>query len=96
MADLEKRFPNASITGQTVAMVSVIGSDISKPGLVAEALRALHEAGIEVMGMQYQIRNVDVQFLVDPKSFDAAVRCLHEALIEARGESTATSVIKAA
>lgn len=100
VADLEKRFPNATITGQTVAMVSVIGSDISKPGLVAEALAALHEAGIEVMGMQYQIRNVDVQFLIDPKSFDAAVRCLHVALIETRGESlpeaTATSKVRAA
>ena len=52
------------------------------------------------MGMQYQIRNVDVQFLIDPKSFDAAVRCLHEALIETRGESlleaTATSKVRAA
>jgi aspartate kinase len=34
------------------------------------------------MGMQYQIRNVDVQFVINPSDFDAAVRVLHEALIE--------------
>jgi aspartate kinase len=83
-ADLGKQFPNASVTARTVAMVSVIGSDISKPGLVAEAMLALHQADIEVMGMQYQIRNVDVQFIINPKDFDAAVRCLHEALIESQ------------
>jgi aspartate kinase len=81
IADLQARFEAASVTAQIVAMVSVIGSDIAKPGLVAEALTALHEAEIEVMGMQYQIRNVDVQFIIDPKDFDASVRTLHDALI---------------
>jgi aspartate kinase len=91
-ADLKKQFPNASVTARSVAMVSAIGSDISKPGLVAEALTALHQAGIEVMGMQYQIRNVDVQFVINPSDFDAAVRVLHEALIE----DTAAAKSKAA
>ena len=82
ISDLEEKFENASITGEKVAMVSIIGSDISRPGLVAEALGALHEAEIEVMGMQYQIRNVDVQLIIDPKDFDACVRVLHEVLIQ--------------
>lgn len=81
ISDLEEQFGNASVTGQKVAMVSIIGSDISRPGLVAEALGALHEAGIEVMGLQYQIRNVDVQLIIDPKDFDACVRVLHDTLI---------------
>tara|TARA_R110000824_G_scaffold118960_14_gene272204 strand:+ start:341668 stop:343131 length:1464 start_codon:yes stop_codon:yes gene_type:complete len=91
ISDLETRFENAAISAQTVAMVSVIGSDISKPGLVAEALVALHEAGIEVMGMQYQIRNVDVQFIISAKEFDAAVRCLHDALVLEDNGSSAKS-----
>ena len=81
ITDLEDKFENASITGQKVAMVSIIGSDISRPGLVAEALSALHDAKIEVMGLQYQIRNVDVQLIIDPKDFDACVRVLHDTLI---------------
>jgi aspartate kinase len=85
--DLETRFPTAAVTAHTVAMVSVIGSDISEPGLVAEAMAALSEAGIKVIGLQHQIRNVDVQFLIEPADFEAAVRVLHDALIEGRDAS---------
>src|SRR3546814_11208044 len=63
-------------------MVSVIGSDISRPGLVPDALRALGDAGVAMIAMQHQIRNVDVQFLVAPHDFDAAVRALHKVLVE--------------
>jgi aspartate kinase len=35
-----------------------------------------------MIAMQHQIRNVDVQFLVDPRDFEAAVRALHKALVE--------------
>lgn len=80
--DLETLFPRASVSARTVAMVSAIGSDISAPGLVAQAMAALTEAGITVIGLQHQIRNVDVQFLIEKADFDGAVRALHEALIE--------------
>ena len=63
-------------------MVSVIGSDISRPSLVADALRALDDEGIGIIAMQHQIRNVDVQFIVDVEHYDAAVRALHGALVE--------------
>jgi len=63
-------------------MVAIIGSDIGKPGLVCDALRALNDAGIDVIAMQHQIRNVDVQFVIDVVQFDAAIRALHQALIE--------------
>ena len=82
VTELRDRYPDASITAQPVAMVSVIGSDISRPGLVPDALRALDEAGVPMIAMQHQIRNVDVQFLVAPHDFDAAVRALHKALVE--------------
>ena len=59
-----------------------IGSDIGKPGLVCDALHALNDAGIDVIAMQHQIRNVDVQFIVESRDFDAAVRVLHKALVE--------------
>ena len=78
---LEARYPNAEVSARPVAMVSAIGSDISAPGLVAEAMTALARAGITVIGLQHQIRNVDVQFLIEPDDFDRAVQVLHEALI---------------
>ena len=82
IADLETAYPGAAVSSEPVAMVSVIGSDISEPGLVPRALRALERAGIEMMAMQHQIRNVDVQFIVARESFDAAIRALHEALVD--------------
>src|SRR3546814_3498180 len=74
IADLQKTYPDAAISAQPVAMVAAIGSDISRPGLVPDALRALDAAGIGMIAMQHQIRNVDVQFIVESRDFDAAVR----------------------
>jgi aspartate kinase len=83
LADLQQRYPDASISAQGVAMVSIIGSDIADPSLVCDALCALRAANIDVIAMQHQIRNVDVQFVVDVAHFDEAVRALHRALVEA-------------
>ena len=80
--DLQRSYPDAAISAHPVAMVSVIGSDISRPSLVADALRALDDEGIGIIAMQHQIRNVDVQFIVDVEHYDAAVRALHGALVE--------------
>ena len=82
VADLEQAFPGAAVSAQPVAMVAVIGSDISEPGLVPRALRALDEVGVPMIAMQHQIRNVDVQFIVAREDFDVAVRGLHSALVE--------------
>ena len=79
---LQQRYLDASISADPVAMVSVIGSDISRPSLVTDALRALDDEGVGVIAMQHQIRNVDVQFIVDVGHYDAAVRALHHALVE--------------
>jgi aspartate kinase len=82
VADIEVKWPGAAVTEQPVAMVSVIGSDLGEPGLVPRALMALAEAGIGMVAMQHQIRNVDVQFIVGVEDFDPAVRVLHKALVE--------------
>lgn len=85
--DLESRFPGAGVSARSVAMVSVIGSDISAPGLVAQAMDAVAAAGISVIGLQHQIRNVDIQFIIEAKNYDAAVRALHNELIAPDGAS---------
>ncbi len=82
IADLQQDYPDAAISAQPVAMVSAIGSDISRPGLVPDALRALDAAGITMIAMQHQIRNVDIQFIIESRDFDKAVRVLHRALVE--------------
>ena len=84
--DLEQLYPQATITAQPMALVAAIGSDISRPGLVPDALNALAHAGIEMIALQHQIRNVDVQFIVACQDFDAAVKALHQALVEEEQE----------
>jgi aspartate kinase len=88
--DLQKRYPDASISAHPVAMVSVIGSDISRLALVSDALAALAQAGIDIVAMQHQIRNVDVQFIVDVDKFESAIRALHRALVETDGGKVET------
>ena len=83
IADLQARYPDAAISTHPVAMVAAIGSDISLPGPGADALRALDQAGVTMIAMQHQIRNVDVQFIVECRDFETAVRALHRALVEA-------------
>ncbi|GGC08757.1 aspartate kinase [Novosphingobium endophyticum] len=82
LEELQGAYPGAAISAQKVAMVSVIGSDIARPGLVPDALVALDRAGVGMMAMQHQIRNVDIQFVVDCADFETAVRALHKALVE--------------
>lgn len=81
-AELEAMYPASGVVAQPVAMVAVIGSDISEPGLVPRALLALEQAGVGMIAIQHQIRNVDVQFIIAQEDFDKAVRLLHEALVE--------------
>lgn len=88
IGDLEARFPNAEVSAPLVAMVSLIGSDLSEPGCVPDALAALAGAGIRVVALQHQIRNVDVQFIVETGQFDDAIRALHEALVTSRTDRT--------
>lgn len=86
VSDLEERFPGATISSHPAAMVAAIGSDISEPGLVPRALHALEKAGIMMIAIQHQIRNVDVQLIINREDFDGAVQALHAAMIESPGE----------
>ncbi|AJP71250.1 aspartate kinase [Sphingomonas hengshuiensis] len=92
IADLERDHPGAAVSSRPVAMVSVIGSDISEPGLVPRALLALDKAGITMIAMQHQIRNVDVQFIVECDAFEPAVCALHSALIDDAGATRSKRV----
>lgn len=87
IAELQRLYPDAAISAHPVAMVSAIGSDIARPGLVPDALRALGDAGVGMIAIQHQIRNVDVQFVIDSGDFDTAVRVLHRALIEEQADA---------
>lgn len=80
--DLAERYPSATISTRTVAVVSVIGRDLATPGLALRALAALSEAGVEPLAFNDLMRKVDLQVVVDEEDHDAAIRALHGALVE--------------
>jgi aspartate kinase len=101
--DLVARFPSASISSRSVAVISIIGRDLRLPGLAGRALTALAEAGIEPLGFNDNLRKVDMQVIVDEGDYDSCIRALHKALIEDAavdaalpGETSAASLKTAA
>ena len=94
--ELEARFPNAGIATHDVSVASAIGSDLNRPGLAADALLALVRAGVEVLATQYQIRTVDMQFVVPRARFDDAIRTLHLSLVEEEGKGVTGPAVMAA
>ncbi len=81
IADLEERFPAASISVRKVAIVSAIGTDLNKPALTANAVGALSDAEVGLLGLHQTMRNVDIQFILEQDHYERAVVVLHNALI---------------
>lgn len=87
--ELERRYPDAEINTRKVAIVSAIGSDMQVPGMLAKAVNALADAGINVLGMNQSMRQVDMQFVVDEDDYAPAIRALHERLVEVHDHGVA-------
>lgn len=81
-ADIEAAYPSAQVNIRKVAIVSAIGSDMSKQGLLAQAISALADAKIEILAMHQTMRMADMQFIVNETDYEKAVCTLHKALIE--------------
>jgi aspartate kinase len=80
--DLAKRFPTAEITTRNLALVSVIGSDLSSLGVMRRALNTLDGADIHPIAMQQGTRRVEMQVMVDKSQMARTIKVLHKALIE--------------
>jgi aspartate kinase len=75
---LRKRYQR--VTVQKVALVCVIGSNISKPTALAEATRILSENKIPVKCVSQSLRQVNIQFVIDRRYYRKAVIALNMAL----------------
>lgn len=82
MRAIKERFPDAEAEHRKVAIVSAIGSDMQVPGLLARAVNALASESISILAMHQSMRQVDMQFIIDDEDYEAAVRSLHNCLIE--------------
>ena len=81
-AEVLKTYPNAEISTRPMAMVSVIGSDLSEVAVLARGLDALERGGVNPLAAQQGLRRVEVQFLVPRDQMDQGVKLLHEALVQ--------------
>jgi len=86
---LEDIFPEAGINQTRVSLVSAIGSDLQVNGLLAQAVTALADSGIGVAAMHQSMRQVDMQFVVKEDDYEAAVKSLHQRLVEVHNHGTA-------
>src|SRR5690606_36898099 len=83
IADLESEFPNAEFQARTVAIVSAIGSDMKISGMLSRTVRALADAGVDVLAIHQSMRQVDIQFVIDESADETPIRSLHAELIDA-------------
>ncbi len=89
---LEKVYPDAEFNVRKAAIVSAIGSDMKVTGILAEAVTALSKQNINVLAMHQSMRQVDMQFIVDEKDYELAVKSLHRCLVEVHDHGKAICV----
>ncbi|EED34335.1 aspartate kinase [Luminiphilus syltensis NOR5-1B] len=90
--ELNEVLPGAEIDQQQVAIVSAIGSDMKIKGVLARTTLALAEAGVTVSAVHQSRRQVDMQFVVAEKDYDAAVSALHAKLVEVEDHGRAIAL----
>ncbi len=82
---LYKRKGGSVAVENGLALVGVIGEAIkSTPGVVGKVGGCLGKAGINIEAVSMGASEIDVMLLVKEKDSDAAVQCLHRALVEGR------------
>lgn len=79
--DVLKTYPNATVTARSLALVAVIGSDLSEVLVLLRGLQALQDAGIKVHAAQQGLRRVEVQFLVPRDALRDSIKALHSAFV---------------
>ena len=77
---LEEHFE--SVTTRDVAIVSVIGSNIAIPGILARAAEALAKADVNILAVSQTTRQTNMQFIIMRKHFIQAQQALHRSLCE--------------
>jgi aspartate kinase len=79
--DVLKTYPNATITARSLALVSVVGSDLSTVSVLLRGLQALQDASIPVHAAQQGLRRVEVQFLVPRDRLNDSIKTLHAVFV---------------
>lgn len=75
--DLARLYPSATLNMRSLSIVSAIGRDLTGLRVLTRGLRALDDAGIDIIAAHQTPRNVDVQFVLSRQDLKPAIRALH-------------------
>ncbi len=78
LEELKKKYDSVMV--KKVAIVCAIGSNIAKPGILQKATGALAKANINVNCLSQTLRQVNIQFVIERKDYQKAVKVLNESL----------------
>lgn len=79
---LQEAFPDADVKIRKIALVTALGSDMEKSGMLAKAVNAIAEQDISILAVHQSMRQVAIQFVIDESDYDTAIKALHHHLIE--------------
>ncbi len=68
------------VTHKDAALVCAMGTNITYPGSLAKATTALFEAGVNVDAVSQSLMQVNMQFVIEQKDYENAIRALNQAL----------------
>ncbi|WP_417204918.1 aspartate kinase [Antarctobacter sp.] len=81
-ADLAEKYPQAEINTRKLALVSVVGRDLSGLATLQRGLQAFDRVGIYSVGASQGPRNVDTQFILERADMAKAIKSLHSAYFD--------------
>jgi aspartate kinase len=76
--ELKRKF--FMVTAKKAAIVCIMGSNIAKPGILAEASEVLSRNHINIDCVSQSLRQVNIQFLISRKHYKKAIEQLNQVL----------------
>ena len=77
-AELKAKYHQITIVN--CAIVCGLGTNISKPGVIAKATRAMAEKNINIMAMSQSLSQINIQFVINREDYKEAIIGLNEVL----------------
>lgn len=65
-----------------MALIAILGTQLSFPGVLSRDTAALVNAGVDILGICQATRRVSMQFVVERGQSETAQNALHKALVE--------------
>jgi aspartate kinase len=72
------------VTAIPCALVCILGTSISRPGVIAKATSALSEHNINIAAMSQSLMQVNVQFVINREDYKTAIIVLNDTLCYAQ------------